>query len=225
MHEEIRSLLDRNRPHGWVLEPDAKRILSLTGIPVPDFAWAETIDGALAFARDKGFPLVAKVVSPVVVHKSEVKGVMVGIKDEEGIRAAFDRFSRLDGFAGMLVEETAGGLEVIIGAKNDYQFGPVVLFGLGGTGVEIYQDVVVRMAPLEEDAVEEMVARLTARRLFSGYRGSAPVDLKALGRVLAAFSRLAMELEEEMESIDLNPVFCSEKRCLVADARIMLKKK
>jgi len=123
----------------------------------------------------------------------------------------------------MLVEEMVAGIEVIVGAKVDYQFGPVILLGMGGTGVEIYRDVALRMAPLAQKDAESMVGCLKARPLLDGYRGEEPANVKEIIRMLMTFSGLVMDLEPEIESIDLNPVMCSSTRCVVADARIMLK--
>ena len=114
------------------------------------------------------------------------------------------------------------GVELIIGAKIDYQFGPVILLGIGGTGVEIYRDTSLRMAPLEERHVKTMVKELRAHQLLEGYRGSEPISMGEVIRMMIAFSDLAMELEGMIESIDLNPVMCSASRCVVADARIIL---
>jgi hypothetical protein len=123
----------------------------------------------------------------------------------------------------MLVEEMVSGIELIAGAKVDYQFGPVILLGMGGTAVEIYKDTALRMAPLKEVDVESMLKGLKAHELLNGYRGAQPVNLKELVRTLMAFSRLVMDLEGYFESIDLNPVMCSSTSCVVADARIMLQ--
>ena len=147
---ETREIITASKASGWVLEPDAKRLFTLNGLDVPRFTWARTLKDAILFAEEIGYPVVAKIVSPKVIHKSDVKGVAVGIDDDEQMRGTFERFSRIDGFAGMLVEEMAAGIEVIVGAKVDYQFGPVILLGMGGTGVEIYRDVAVRMAPLAQ---------------------------------------------------------------------------
>jgi acyl-CoA synthetase (NDP forming) len=221
---ETNEIITASKTSGWVLEPDAKRLLSINGLDVPRFTWARTLKDAVLFAEEIGYPVVAKIVSPKVIHKSEVKGVAVGIEDAGRLKDTFDRFSRIDGFAGMLVEEMVAGIEVIVGAKVDYQFGPVILFGMGGTGVEIYRDVALRMAPLAQKDAESMVMCLKARPLFEGYRGEKAVNLKELNRMLIAFSGLVMDLEAEIESIDLNPVMCSPARCVVADARIMLRK-
>jgi acyl-CoA synthetase (NDP forming) len=178
---------------------------------------------AVRFAQDIGYPVVAKVVSPRALHKSDVAGVVVDIGNDEKLSESFGRFSRLEGFAGMLVEEMVSGVELILGAKVDYQFGPVILLGMGGIGVEIYRDTTLRMAPLKEKDVESMLKDLKAHQLLEGYRGSEPVNLTKLKAMVVAFSSLVMEIEVLIESIDLNPVMCASKRCVVADARIMLK--
>ncbi|RLC26802.1 MAG: acetyl-CoA synthetase [Deltaproteobacteria bacterium] len=225
LKKEVLELLNASREQGWVLEPDAKRILSLYDIPVPRFVWARDLGAAVDFAGDAGYPVVAKVISPRILHKSDTGGVIPGIAGEAQLSAAFEKFSRMDGFAGMLVEETAPGIELMAGAKIDFQFGPVILLGMGGTGVEIYRDTALRMAPLAERDVPSMVGELKARRLIQGYRGADPVDMKQLTRVLMGFSDLVMDLREHIESIDLNPLMCSARACVAADARILLKEK
>jgi acyl-CoA synthetase (NDP forming) len=122
----------------------------------------------------------------------------------------------------MLVENMASGVEVIVGAKRDYQFGTIILLGIGGTAVEIYRDTAIRMAPLSERDVRGMVNNLKARALLEGYRGSEAVNMAALVDMMLAFSDLAMTLGDRFESIDLNPVMCSGQDCIVADARIVL---
>ena len=209
---------------GWVLEPDAKRLLSISGLDIPRSRWAMKADEAVAFARENGYPVVAKIVSPDVVHKSEHGGVVVGIRTDEALRSAFERFRAMEGFAGMLVEEMVIGLELIVGAKIDEQFGPVILLGIGGTGVEIYKDATLRMAPLREQDVESMMKGLRAHQLLEGYRGAAPIHVVGLRNLLLTFSGIVMELQEWIESVDLNPVKCSSAKCVVADARIMLRK-
>ncbi|VBB47051.1 conserved hypothetical protein [uncultured Desulfatiglans sp.] len=220
--QAMRAILADARQWGWVLEPEAKRLFALWGLPVPKFTWARDIGEALRFAEEIGYPVAAKVVSPEVVHKSEVKGVVAGIGGREKLEEVFTRFRALPGFEGVLVEEMAEGLELIVGAKIDHQFGPVILFGIGGTGVEIYKDSVLRMAPLKEKDVDAMLTGLQARPLLEGYRGRDPVDRQGLTRFLLDFSRLVMTLEERITSIDINPLFCSSKGCIAADARIML---
>jgi acetate---CoA ligase (ADP-forming) subunit beta len=222
LNSEILEILSKSKSWGWVLEPDAKRILSLAGISVPPFIWAQNLEEALQFAEENEYPVVAKVVSPKVVHKTEVKGVALGIDNKIALAEAFHRYSSFDGARGVLVEKSIKGLEMIIGAKIDFQFGPVILMGMGGTGVEIYQDASLRMAPITPEDAVSMLEGLKAHRLLDGYRGAEPINRDALTRMLMAFSDLIMALDEKISSIDLNPVFCSAQTCVVGDARIML---
>ena len=220
---DIEKILFASKDWGWVLEPEAKRLLSQAGLQVTRFRWAHKLDEAIEFAGQIGYPVVAKVVSPDALHKSDVNGVEVGIADERMLVDVFKRLSTFKRFSGVLVEEMVSGIELIIGAKMDYQFGPVILLGIGGTGVEIYQDTTLRMAPLKQLDVDYMISGLKAGQLLRGYRGSEPVNLPALGNLLMTFSALVMEIEDWIESVDLNPVMCNAKSCVVADARIMIR--
>lgn len=220
--KEIRAILEAARPAGWVMEPEAKRFFSIAGLDVTRFVWARTLKEATDFAREIGYPVVAKVISPKVIHKSEVSGVAVGIADDRALEGVFDRFGRIDGFSGVLVEESLRGVEVIIGGTIDHQFGPVVLFGMGGIAVEVYKDVAIRMAPLRFEDVGFMVMSLKARKFLEGFRGSAPVNMQVLTSLLMRFSEIMAALDGVVESIDLNPVICTQERCIIADARIML---
>jgi acyl-CoA synthetase (NDP forming) len=219
----IRDILSAAKDVGWVLEPQAKRLFSMAGLDVPRFTMSTTVEEAVQFAHKIGYPIVAKVVSPRIVHKSDSDGVAISIDTDGELTETFNRFSQVEGSVGVLVEEMMSGIELMVGAKIDYQFGPVILVGIGGTGVEIYRDVTVRMAPVREKDVEAMVKGLKASPLLEGHRGSEPINLGELTRLLVTFSDLVMDLEEFIESIDLNPVICSSTRCVVADARIMLK--
>lgn len=223
LRPEIREILTASRQQGWVMEPEAKRILSLAGMDVPNYTWAKDEGEAAAFANKIGYPVVAKIVSASILHKSDVGGVVVNIRSDKELRQACGRFSKIDGYAGVLVEEMLkSGVELIVGAKIDYQFGPVILLGMGGTGVEIYNDTALRMAPIAERDVRSMVKGLKAKRLLEGYRGAEPVDMDRLIAFMLSFSELLMDCAELIESIDLNPVLCSADSCLAADARIML---
>jgi succinyl-CoA synthetase beta subunit len=223
LKQEMKEILSSSKEIGWVLEPQAKHLLSSIGIVVPRFFSTIQIEEALRFAEKIGYPVVGKVVSPKVIHKSDKNGVEVGIDSERRLKETFHRFSKIEGFAGMLIEEMVSGLELILGAKNDYQFGPVILFGMGGVWVEIYRDVILKMAPLGQRDIDSMIRCLKARPLIEGYRGAPPVNLGELKKLLKTFSDLVMEVENLIESIDLNPVICSPTKCVVADARIMLR--
>lgn len=224
LKKEINDILQKSKKWGWVLEPDAQKIFSLYGFKTPKYDVATTGDQAVTVARKIGYPVVAKIVSPAIIHKSDVKGVVVGIKDDETLTLTLERLSKLDGFVGMLIAEMVKGLELIVGAKNDVQFGPMILVGMGGVGVEIYKDVSLRMAPLKTRDADNMINELAARKLLTGYRGADPINMDALKKTIVNFSRLMMDLKDIVESVDLNPVMCTVKTCTVVDSRIMLKK-
>ncbi len=221
---EMQGILADAREHGWVMEPQAKRFFGLAGLDVPRGGLARTPEEAGQIASVTGYPVVAKVVSPTVIHKSDIGGVVTGLVNREGLEETFSRLSKTEGFEGLLVEEQLEGIEVIVGAKIDRQFGPVILMGLGGTMAEIYGDVALRMAPITERDVSSMVGGLKGKVLFTGYRGSRPPDMAALTALVTTFSIIIEEIGDTIDSVDLNPVLCSWKRCTVADARIMLKK-
>lgn len=223
INKEIMSILEKSKKRGWVLEPDAKRIFSLSGFQTPKYAVVKKSKEAIAAARAIGYPVVVKIVSPDIIHKSDVQGVVVGINDDERVVSVLERFRKLPGFTGMLIDEMAKGVELIIGAKNDVQFGPMILLGFGGVSVELYKDVALRMAPLKKAHVEDMMQELKAYPLLAGYRGSKPVSIAAVQKTLIRFSTFMMDMKDYFESVDLNPVMCNERSCVVVDARIMLK--
>jgi acyl-CoA synthetase (NDP forming) len=189
LNKEMKKILHDAKGAGWVMEPEAKRFLNLAGLPVPNYSRVFSLDAAVEAAQSVGYPIVAKVVSPQVLHKSELGGVIVGIDSDEKLAEVFRRFSAIDEFAGMIVEEILTGRELIIGAKIDFQFGPIVVLGLGGTAVEIYQDTSIRMAPLTPKDVFSMIKNLKAHRVIEGYRGSEPVNLNKLTEIVVDGTR------------------------------------
>jgi len=224
LKDNIREVFSEARERGWVMEPQAKGLLRLAGIDVPRFLFTADSADAIRFANEIKYPVVAKVVSPDIIHKSDASGVVLGIQDDKMLGKIFEDMGKIRGFQGIIVEETVKGIELIVGMKMDRQFGPVVLLGMGGTAVEIYKDVTLRMVPLREHDTESMMMCLKARPLLEGYRGAEGVNLDELKRMLMTFSGLVMEFENEVESVDLNPVMCNTSRCVVADARIILAK-
>ncbi len=222
LKEEILGLLAEASPRGWLMEPQAKHILRLSGLDVTRFLWTESVQEATRFAAEIGYPVVVKVVSPEVIHKSDVSGVVLGISGDKQLGEAFEQMRAIRGFQGIIVEETVRGTELIAGMKMDLQFGPVIMLGIGGTAVEIYKDVAIRMAPLRGQDVESMLASLKAHPFLEGYRGAEPISIESLTKMLLAFSSLVMEFEGKVGSIDLNPVICNATRCIITDARIML---
>ena len=211
-----------SKERGWVLEPDAKAMLERHGFDLPGRLLTDSLDDATKFMNDLSAPVVVKAVSPKILHKTEFNAVAVGIETKERLEGEMTRLLALDGCKSVLVEEMVGGMEIFVGAKNDAQFGPVVILGMGGTAVEIYNDTAIRMAPVTPDDVESMVNSLKASILFTGFRGGQGVNMLALTDMVVRFSHLSMALEPEFQSMDLNPVICGPERCTVADARIML---
>jgi hypothetical protein len=222
LRDNIRETFAEAHKQGWVMEPQAKDLLRLAGMDVPRFLFTNDVAEAIGFADGIGYPVVAKVVSPDIIHKSDSSGVVLGIPDNRRLGEVFTEMGKIKGCQGIIVEESLKGIEMIVGMKMDKQFGPVILLGMGGTAVEIYKDATLRMAPLRMNDAESMMRCLKGRPLLEGYRGSEGVNVDELKKMLMAFSSLVMEFDKEVESIDLNPVICNASRCIVADARIML---
>jgi len=223
LKEKTRHILSEYKALGWVLEPDAKAIMRLHGLDIPDFILTNSLDAAERFMKKSKGPIVIKAVSKKILHKTEHHAVVTGILSRDLLKKEMERLQKLDGCENILVEQMLYGTEVIIGAKNDFQFGPVIVFGIGGTSVEIYNDTAIRMAPLKPDDVLSMVASLKGKALISGYRGKPGVNMEVLTHSMVKFSNLIMEFETHIESVDLNPVICTEDRCVIADARILLQ--
>ncbi len=223
MDKRVSEIIAQSKSAGWVLEPLAKELLNIYGLTTSRFFWAKTKDEAISGAKEIGYPLVAKIVSPEVVHKSDVGGVVVGVKDDEELLEVFEKLSKLPAFDGVLLDAMAKGSEVIIGSKHDPQFGATVLIGIGGTSVEIYKDVAIRMAPISCEEALEALNSLRGHKLLEGYRGAECVNFDHLTDMIARFSQMVYELSDEIESIDLNPVLCNCETSTIADARIILK--
>jgi acetyltransferase len=211
-----------------LLEPDAMAFLKENGIPVPEFGFAKNEEEAAAHAERIGFPVVVKVVSPEIIHKSDRGGVVLGIKDADGVRWAFRRMRDIceDGdFRGVVVYPMLKtGKEAIIGLTNDPTFGPVVAFGMGGVYTEVLRDITFRVAPVSENQALGMIREIKMYPLLRGARGESPIDERALARTIAAFSRLSSKYPDISEA-DLNPVFLYEHGVMAADARILGKQK
>ena len=223
LEQESKAIIEKSKESGWVLEPDAKALMKLKGLDIPDFILTNTFESADKFLNKSDCPVVVKAVSKKILHKTEHQAVVTGIVSSEQLKKEITRLKKLDGCENILVEQMVKGVEVIVGAKNDFQFGPVIIFGIGGTSVEIYNDTAIRMAPLKPEDVVSMVDSLKAKEIISGYRGQAGVNMEVLTHLIVNFSYLMMELEKDIESVDLNPVICTRDQCIIADARIILQ--
>ena len=223
LDQNSKEVIAKSKSLGWVLEPDAKALMKLQGIDIPDFVLTNSFKEATQFLENSDRPVVAKAVSKKILHKTEHQAVVTGISSSDQLKSEMARLQKLDGCENILVEQMLQGIEVIFGAKNDFQFGPVIVFGIGGTAVEIYNDTAIRMAPLKPSDVPSMVESLKAKDLLLGYRGRAGINMEILTHLMINFSDLIMELENDIESVDLNPVICTKDQCVVVDARIMLQ--
>ena len=212
-----------------LLEPEAKALCSEYGIRVTKFSVARTPEEALRFADEIGYPVVLKVVSPQVIHKSDVGGVVTQLEDPREVKDAYQRIltnvekNKPDAeIMGVLVEEMAPpSIEVIVGATRNPQFGPVLMFGLGGILVEIIRDVSFRVAPINSSDALEMITELKAYSVLKGYRNQPPADINAMVEILLKVSKLVVE-RPEIREVDLNPIFVYEKGAKVVDARVSL---
>ncbi len=213
-----------------LLETEAKTLCMEYDIPVTRFKLAKDEEEAAKYATAIGFPIVLKIVSPDIVHKSDVGGVIVGIKNLRHVRTGYRQIVKNvkkhnpdAKIVGILVQEMApSGTEVIVGSIKDPQFGPAIMFGLGGVFVEVLKDVTFRIAPITEDEAAEMISEVKAYPLLKGYRNTPPADLKAITKILVNTSRLVTE-HPEIKELDLNPIMVYEKGAKAVDARIILE--
>jgi acetyltransferase len=179
-----------------------------------------------------GYPVVLKIVSPDIIHKMDVGGVKVGIRDAESLRKAYEDIMksvtaaspRAEIFGIGVYQMVAGGIETILGVKRDPQFGPLLVFGTGGTAVELYKDVSFRLAPIRELGAWNMINSTKASQLLAGFRGGKKGDIPKLEENLERLSQMAMELQE-INELDINPLVVLEegRGCKALDARILLR--
>ncbi|MDP2727371.1 MAG: acetate--CoA ligase family protein, partial [Dehalococcoidia bacterium] len=226
--EEVARLLEK--ANGRLSAPEASLILHAYGIPVVEASLCRSPEEAVEAARRLGYPVVLKVESPDISHKSDVGGVAIGIADEEAMREAYRSITkaasaRVPGarLEGVLVQPMVRGREVILGARQDESFGPVVMFGLGGIHVEVLKDVTFRVAPISLREAEEMVREIKALPILEGVRGQPPADLPFLADCLVRLSRLATDFPQIRE-LDVNPlmVFPQGEGGLAVDVRMMV---
>jgi acyl-CoA synthetase (NDP forming) len=214
----------------FLLETEAKTVCMEYGIPVTKFQLAKNEVEVVKFAEEIGYPIVLKIVSPDIIHKSDVGGVVVGLKTAKDVRNAYKQIlesikkHKADAkIVGVLVQEMApSSTEVIVGAIKDPQFGPALMFGLGGIFVEVLKDVTFRVAPITVDEAREMITEVKAYPLLKGYRNQPPADIEAIVQILLNTSRLVME-HQEIKELDLNPIMVYEKGAKTVDARIILE--
>jgi len=229
---KVSEIISKVRGEGrkFLLEPEAKAICMEYGIPVTKFEVASSEDEAVKFAEEIGYPIVLKIVSPDVIHKFDVGGVILNLKSAEEVRKAYNQIienvrkhkpnARI---LGVTVQEMAPpSTEVIVGAIKDAQFGPTLMFGLGGIFVEVLKDVTFRIAPITEEEAKEMISEIKAYPILKGYRGNPPADIDSIAKILVNTSKLVVD-HQEIKELDLNPIIVYESGAKTVDARIILE--
>ncbi|HXV51202.1 MAG TPA: 3-hydroxypropionate--CoA ligase [Nitrosopumilaceae archaeon] len=217
--------------HKVITEEVAKSILKSYGIKVPGYALVNSADQAAKAARKLGFPLVMKVVSPQILHKTDVGGVKVGLDNVKDVKKTFsDMYKRLSKkkgvqLKGILLEKMVPkGIELIVGLQNDPQFGPVIMVGIGGVLTEIFRDVAFRMLPITINDAKSMLDELKGSKMLKGFRGSKPIDIDMLSKALVQIGKLGVDNASHFDSIDFNPIVVYPKSYAVVDAKIILRK-
>lgn len=213
----------------FITEEQASAIVAAYGVAVPRGTVAPDLSSAREFAREIGYPVVAKIASPDILHKSDIGGIEVGIESDDELAAAYDRIlARARSYApdavihGIHIQElVAGGREVIVGVERDSQFGPLLMFGLGGVYVEVLKDVTFRLCPLDIPEAREMMAEIRGYGLLRGARGQRPADLDAVADTIVKVSALVTDFPEILE-LDINPLMVADSGggVVAADVRI-----
>jgi len=210
-------------------EPETKEILRACGIPVPRFVVAKDVAGALEAAEEIGYPLVMKIISPDIPHKSDFGGVAIGIKDADEVEEKWSQMflsvameNPMAVIEGFIIEQMAPkGVEVITGVVRDAQFGPVAMFGIGGVSVELMKDVSFRLSPVDEKEALEMMGEVKGWPLLRGFRGATPKDVAAVAQVIAKLVRL-VEKTGGLREIEINPLIVYDEGVIAVDARASL---
>jgi acetyltransferase len=230
-----RSIIARARAEGRdsLTEVEAKQVFASYGLPVAQTALATSADEAVVLAEATGYPVVMKIVSPDILHKSDAGGVKVNVKDAAGVREAYAtilanaKAYRADANVfGVAIQEMAPwGTEVIIGSVNDPTFGPTMMFGLGGVFVEVLKDVTFRVGPVNASQASGMMDEIRGAKILHGARGESPRDCPALAETLCAYAQMITDLGDDIAETDANPVLLYEEcqGLKVVDARVILK--
>ena len=217
--------------HKVITEESSKSILKNYGVKVPPYALVTSAEEAAKEAKKIGFPLVMKVVSPQILHKTDVGGVKVGLDNVNDVKKTFnDMYGRLSkkkgvNVKGILFEKMVPkGVELIVGIQNDSQFGPIIMVGMGGIMTEVMKDVAFRMLPITTSDAKSMINELKGSKLLKGFRGSEPIDTNMVAKMLVNIGKLGVDNADYINSIDFNPVIVYPKSHYVVDAKIILNK-
>lgn len=204
------------------------KLLEKYKLPFSKLKLAKSSEQALKIAKEIKFPVVLKIYSPDIIHKSDIDGVKTNIENEEQLSQAYDEILKSAKkkipkakIEGIIIQKMESGLEVIIGMKQDPQFGPVLMFGIGGIFVEILKDVVFRIAPIDKAQAKSMIEEIKTHKLLEGTRGQKPVNKKALVGLLIKTSKLVTE--NKIQELDFNPVIVNQTSAVIADPRIVVE--
>jgi acyl-CoA synthetase (NDP forming) len=222
MHPLIEKAFTQKRN---LVEPEAKTLLTHYGLSVPDFKFCTSAQKAVEAAKKLQYPVVMKVVSPDILHKTDIGGVKLGLASDKEVKTAFAEIKSAASestFCGVIVyTEQEQGTEIIIGATYDEQFEHAIMFGLGGIFVEVLQDVSFRLIPITAGDAREMIKEIKGYPVLTGVRGNPPRDIDAIVDAMVKVSHLVEE-NPHIRELDLNPVFVYEDGLTVIDARIVL---
>jgi acetyltransferase len=230
--EEVDEIIADVTDEGRTLltEYESKKVLAAYGIPITDTELAQSPEDAIAAAEEMGYPVVAKLLSRTITHKTDVGGVILNLRDADAVREAFERIrdsvtekAGAEHFEGVTIQPMVNwsGYELIVGSSPDPQFGPVLLFGMGGQLVEVFRDRALALPPLNTTLAKRLIEQTTIATALRGVRGRKPVDLDVLAALLVRFSELVAE-QPRIAEIDINPLLASPERIIALDARVVL---
>ncbi|MDI6800519.1 MAG: acetate--CoA ligase family protein [Thermodesulfovibrionales bacterium] len=216
----LKEFIEKNKGRNTFLEHEVKGLLKAMGMSVPEGVFIGKKD-IIPSPMPLNFPLVVKVSSLRIASKSDVKGVRLGIRDENELKDTVYEFMKIENAEGVLVEEMAAqGVEVIVGGAVDKQFGPVVMFGIGGVFVELFKDVAFGLVPMTTDDAQWLIRQVKGYRLLEGYRGKPAADIDGLVNMIVSISE--MMASNLIEEIDLNPIALYPKGAIVLDAKMKI---
>jgi len=229
---KVREILKRvmNSKRKNLTEFESREILSYYEIPVIEGEIVKNLENAKKMIERIGYPIVLKVVSPQIIHKTDVGGVILDIDNEKKLYQAYHQIVKnveknapkatIESF--FVQEMIKEGVEVIIGGKYDPTFGQTIAFGLGGIFVEVFEDISFRVVPITKEDAMQMIKEINGYKILKGYRGKPPIDFEALIDILMKTSKM-LEENQEIKELDMNPVFALPDKAVAADARIIIK--
>ncbi|MDR1525967.1 MAG: acetate--CoA ligase family protein, partial [Tannerella sp.] len=217
----IRRIIDNIPESGYIAPGDVQKLLKAAGIPMVEERVSDNWDEVCDFAGKTGYPAVAKVVGPV--HKSDAGGVALNIRSQEHLEIEFKRLMRIPEAVAVMVQPMLKGMELFAGAKYEEKFGHIVLCGLGGIFVEIFQDIASGLAPLATEEALSMIRSLKGYQVFEGARGQKGIDENQFAQIIVHLSAL-LRFATEIKELDINPLLATEKGIIAVDARIRIEK-